>query len=162
MKVVHNKIAATAGSRNFFISLVSTTLLTLEMNGLGTGADPGNIVDAITSADIGRILSILLLNFLNPIMKIIQKQVEWSWDFLRSPNFWTQVVTTILVGVTMLGIMFPEGAASNLVSAIFGGEFQVIAIALIINIANPLYHFFFDRNERQRPPRDLVGRAAAA
>jgi len=139
------KVADTAGSRNFFVSFVSVLLLMLEMNGLGTGADPGNIVDAITSADLGRILSILLLNFLNPIMKIIQKQVEWSWDFLRSPNFWTQVATTLLIGITMFGIAFPDGAAADLVDAIFGGEFQVIAIALIINVLNPLWHFFFDK-----------------
>lgn len=144
---LYNKIKATAGSQNFFVSLISLLLLTFELNGLSTGADPENIFDAITSGDAGRILSILLINFLNPILKLVQKQETWSWDFLKSVNFWTQAVTTILAAITIAGVAFPEGAAANLVEAIFGGTFQTIAVAVVVNILNPLYHFFFDRDE---------------
>jgi len=141
------KIQATLGSRNFFVSLISVFLLAFELNNLSLGAGAEQIIDTVTSGDVGRIAALFLVNFLNPILKLVQKTAEWSWAFLKSPNFWTQVITVILVALTGLGITFPDGAASGLVDAIFTGEFQVIAIAAVVNVLNPLYHFFFDRPE---------------
>lgn len=143
----NTKITSTLESRNFFVSLVSIVLLALEANNLSLGTDAGTIIDTVASADVGRIVSLVLVNFLNPIMKIVTKTASWSWDFLKSPNFWTQVATVVLVGLSLLGILFPEGAAANIVQAIFGKEFLAIAVALVINLINPLYHFIFDRKK---------------
>ena len=154
---MYKKLKDTAGSQNFFVSLISVLLLSFELNGLNTGADPEQIYDAVTSGDTGRILSIVLLNFLNPVLKLVQGDATWSWGFLRSPNFWTQVTTTILLGVTMLGVVFPDGAAGNLVNAIFGGTFETIAVTVVVNILNPLYHFFFDNNDEEEPPQAIRG-----
>ena len=57
----------------------------------------------------------------------------------------------------MLGVVFPEGAAGNLVNAIFGGTFETIAVAVVVNILNPLYHFFFDNNDEEEPPQAIRG-----
>lgn len=143
------KLQATLDSRNFFVSLVSLILLTFELNNIGTGADPDQIVEAVSAGDFGRILSIFFLNFLNPIMKLISKAATWTWNFLKSTNFWTQVITTVLTAVAMLGVVFPEGAAANLSDAFLGGEIGVILTALIINVVNPIIHFF--RNKKAQP-----------
>lgn len=143
------KILATAGSQNFFVSLISLFLLSFELNGLSTGADPNGIYEALASGEIGRITSILLLNFLNPILKLVQNSATWSWDFLKSKNFLTQAATAVLSAVTLLGIEFPDGAAAEVVDGFFGGTFETVAVALVINVLNPLWHFFFDREDPQ-------------
>lgn len=149
------KVTETLGSRNFFVSLVSLILLSLELNSLPTGADPGTIVDVIQNPDIGRIVSIIFLNFLNPVMKIISKTAVWDWGFLKSMNFWTQVITVVLTGVAMLGIVFPDGAAAAMVEAVFGGEFNAIWVAFGMNILNPIYHFFQKPKGAEIPERTV-------
>jgi hypothetical protein len=150
LKVV--KFQETMGSKNFFVSLTTLILLVLEANGLGIDATGGEIVDAISSQDIGAIISVVVLNLLNPITKLLQQGVNWSWAFLKSMNFWTQAVTTVLVGVTLAGITFPESAANSIVEAVFSNEFNAIGTTIVINILNPLYHFFFDKPKEEEPP----------
>lgn len=149
-----SKLQATLGSQNFFVSLISVMLLAFELNNLSLNVTADQVVDTVSSGDVGRIAALFLVNFLNPILKLVQKTAEWSWNFLKSPNFWTQIVTVILVALTGLGIAFPDGAAGNLVEGIFSGEFEVIAIAAVVNVLNPLYHFFFDRT-KEAPPLEI-------
>lgn len=139
------KLTATLNSKNFFVSLISIILMAIELNGFNVNTDAGQIYDAIDAGQISTIISIFFVNFLNPILKLASKAASWTWDFLKSPNFITQVVTVLLIGLTGFGIAFPDGAAAAVVDSIFQGGFQTIVVALVINILNPLYHFFFDR-----------------
>lgn len=141
------KLTATLNSRNFFVSLISIILMAIELNGFNVNVEPGQIYDAIDLGQVSTIVSIFFVNFLNPILKLASKAASWTWDFLKSPNFITQVITVILIGLTGLGIVFPQGAAANVVDAIFQGGFETIMVALVVNIINPLYHFFFDRDD---------------
>lgn len=141
------KLIATLNSRNFFVSLISILLLAIELNGFPVSTDAGQIFDAVGAGQVSAIISIFFVNFLNPILKLASKAKKWTWDFLKSPNFITQVVTVILIGLTGLGISFPDGAAAAIVDSIFQGGFQTIVVALVVNILNPLYHFFFDRQK---------------
>ena len=159
-KFYRSKWAATMDSRNFLVTLISLILLTLEFNNLGTGIDAETIWEAFASGELGRILSIVLVNFLNPIMKIIRGEASWSFGFLKSKNFWTQALTGIFVLLAGLGIAFPDGAAASLVEAIFGGSFEAISIAIVINVINPLYHFFFDRDKGEKPGKERKARDA--
>lgn len=143
------KLIDTLNSRNFFVSLISIILLAIELNGFPVSTDAGQIFDAVDAGQVSSIISIFFVNFLNPILKLASKAKKWTWDFLKSPNFITQALTVFLIGLTGFGIAFPEGAAANIVDAIFQGGFQTIVVALVINILNPLYHFFFDK-----PPAD--------
>ena len=158
--LLESKWAATLNSRNFFVSIISIILLMLEFNDLSTGVDAETIWEAFTSADLGRILSIVLVNFLNPIMKIIRGEASWSFGFLKSKNFWTQSLTAIFVLLAGLGIVFPDGAASALVEAIFGGQFEIISLAIVVNIINPLWHFIFDRDNKGNRRRERKARDA--
>lgn len=141
-----SKLTETLNSRNFFVSLISIILMAIELNGFNVNVEPSEIYDAIDLGQVSTIVSIFFVNFLNPILKLASKAASWTWDFLKSPNFITQVVTVILIGLAGLGIAFPQGAAANVVDSIFQGGFETIAVALVVNILNPLYHFFFDRD----------------
>jgi hypothetical protein len=82
-----------------------------------------------------------VLNFANPILKLISKASEWSWDFTKSANFWTQVATVVLAGIAIFGLEFPEGAGPELVQAYYTNQFSIISVAIVINLVNPIYHF---------------------
>jgi hypothetical protein len=153
------KLQATLDSRNFFVSLISLVLLTLEANDLSIGTDADSVYDAFASGELGRILSLVLINFLNPLMKIIRGEAGWSWGFLKSWNFRTQALTAVLIFFTGIGVVFPEGAASNLIDALAGGELNLIILALAANIINPFLHFFRDKAEDA--PRDLPGKTGS-
>jgi hypothetical protein len=125
-------------------------LLTLEANDLSIGTDAESVYDAFASGELGRILSLVLVNFLNPLMKIIRGEAGWSWDFLKSWNFRTQALTAVLIFFTGIGVVFPDGAVANLIDALAGGELNVIIIALVANIINPFIHFFRDKAKDRR------------
>lgn len=147
-----SKVDATLDSRNFFVSIISiifTALAGQGVNIINPELISGEVYDAIITGQIGTLLSVLFVNFINPMIKIV-RQKTWSWAFLKSVNFWTQFATVGLLGLASFGIVFPEGAASEVVISIFGGNFETIMIATVINFLNPLWHFFKkQRNEPQ-------------
>lgn len=121
-------------------------LLPFISNGLELPADAYNVsesvFDSIVSGNIGTIIAVVLPNLINPIMKWVQNGITgWSWGFVKSANFWTQALTVAIIVLTGIGFVFPDGAASNLVDAIFTGEFGAITTAIVINIVNVVYHF---------------------
>lgn len=139
------KIKQTLDSRNFFVSLVSLILLFFTSNGLDIGGVNANqIVDIVGSNDLGAIVGLIAVNFFNPLMKVFSKGFKLDWAFFRSPNFITQLITAVLSLVALLGVVFPPEAATEITNSFSTREFLPIAMALVINVANPLWHFFFD------------------
>jgi len=128
-------------SQNFFVSLVTLILLAFEANALSVNVGAEQIVSVLASKDAGAIISLFVLNFINPIMKLLNKTQEWDWGFIKSPNFWTQALTVVLAAVAIFGLQFPGDAAPELVSAYYSQQFSIISVAVVINIINPIYHF---------------------
>ena len=147
-----SKLDATLNSRNFWVSIVSLLLLALAGNGadvLNPEGVSGEIYDAVVEGQIGTLLSVLFINFINPVIKIVREK-KWNWEFTKSLNFWVQFATVGLIALTATGITFPEGAAADLVNSIFGGNFETIMVTIVVNIINPVYHWFFDRKKDQK------------
>lgn len=142
---VQAKIEGTLNSRNFLVSIVSLILLAFAANNLGITADADTIVETLQGGNRGAIFGLIVLNLLNPIMKIVSKGFKWSWDFVKSKNFWTQLLTVVLSAASLSGISFPVDAPTELIDGIETKEFQTIAISIVINILNPVWHFFFDK-----------------
>lgn len=138
------KMKQTLDSRNFFVSLVSLILLAFTSNGLEIGVDADQIVSTINGQDMGAIVALLAVNFFNPVLKIFSKGFDFKWTFFKSPNFITQVITVVLSLVSLLGVVFPAEAATAVSDSLLTREFLPIAMALVINVANPVWHFFFD------------------
>jgi uncharacterized membrane protein len=139
------KIKQTLDSRNFFVSLVSLILLAFTSNGLEVGVNSDQIVNIIGSNDMGAIVALLAVNFFNPVLRLLSKGFKFEWTFLKSPNFLTQVFTVLLALIALLGVVFPPDAANQVSEAFSTHEFAPIAMALVINVANPIWHFFFDK-----------------
>lgn len=144
-----SKFKATLASRNFFVSLVTLVTLALAAQGQQVEINPEQVVDTVLNRDFIAIFTVVVPNLLNPVLKIIQ--TGWSWAFLKSKNFWTQVITVVLMLATGFGLMFPESAVAELVEAIFGGGLGAIVTAVVVNLVNPLYHFIFDRTPSPAP-----------
>ena len=137
-----SKLVATLNSRNFFVSLVSLVLLAFSANDLGITTTPDQLVETVASKNTGAIIALFFMNFLNPVLKLASKGFQWSWDFVRSANFWTQVLTTVLSAVSLVGIAFPSEAPTELVEAVQSKDFLTIYSAIGVNILNSVWHFF--------------------
>ncbi len=135
-------------SKNFLVSIITLVLLAFEANSLQVNVKPEQIADTILNRDLGAILALVVMNFLNPIMKLATKAAKWDWGFVKSPNFWTQALTVVLVLVAVLGIEFPKNAAPELVAAYYSKQFSVIGMALLINVFNPIYHFIKNKQAK--------------
>lgn len=135
-------------SRNFFVSLVTLALLGISLaSGENINVTPDEFTGALESGNVATILILVVVNLLNPIMKIVGKaqRGELNTDFLSSPNFLTQALTVVLTGVALVGIAFPPESASDVITAFQTKDFVTIWTALGINIFNPVYHFIKDK-----------------
>ena len=136
-------------SKNFLVSIITLVLLAFEANSLPINVKPEQIADVVLSQDFGAIIALVVMNFLNPIMKLATKATKWDWGFLKSPNFWTQGLTVVLVIIAAFGIDFPNNAAPALVTAYYSKQFSIIAMAILINVVNPIYHFIKDARPKE-------------
>jgi uncharacterized membrane protein len=76
---------------------------------------------------------------------VVREGVEWKLIF-KSTNFWTNVITFVLVSLELvLGVAFPDSAATEIVNSIFTGQFDLIAIAFGTQVINFVYHLFIDK-----------------
>lgn len=139
------EIKSTLESKNFFVSLLTLAFMFLGSNEIFLNVTPEQLVDQLENGSLFTIIvSIIIPNLFNPVLKIIQKIKDGSftWDFLKSVNFWTQVITVVLLGSTLLfPFEFPTDAAGNLVTAWDAGFIPFLG-AVVVNIINPIWHFF--------------------
>ena len=121
-----NKLSNVLQSRNFFVTLVSIILLVLQYNAIEVDYTAEGIVDMFSGTTLANALVLALVNFINPIMKIVKKLVDktFDWSFKNSTNFITQVLTLITV---VVAVFFDEIAAGMIA-------------ALILNVWNLVSH----------------------
>lgn len=133
------KLSATLGSENFLVTGLSLLLLALQANNIETGYTAEGIVALFQDANLTSILVLLIVNFLNPIIKLVNKIVkkEWSWAFLRSQNFQTQILSV----ATILFSLFLDEVSTGIVTTI------------VLNVWNLVAHLIQknEPNEQQLP-----------
>lgn len=136
---IMKKLSATLGSQNFLITALSLLLLALQSNNIETGYTAEGIVDLFKDANLTSIVVLLIVNFLNPIIKLVNSIIkkEWSWAFLRSQNFQTQILS---VG-TILFSLFLDEVSTGIVTTI------------VLNVWNLVAHLIQknEPNEQQLP-----------
>jgi hypothetical protein len=129
-----NKVSATLNSRNFFVTLISMVLIALQFNSIEAGYTADGIYDLFKDVNLTSALVLIVINFLNPIIKIVNKVVDktFSWAFIKSQNFTTQVLSM----VTIVLSIFLDEVTTGLVSA------------LILNVWNLVSHILQkDKND---------------
>lgn len=144
--VKYSKFESTLNSRNFLISLITLLSMVLGYFGITIGSEGGDVLDALSSGDFSIISQILIPIVLNIVTKLASKTFNFSWDFLRSLNFQVQFLTVILLGVTAYwGVSFEPNAAGEVVGSINTGGIITIIVSVLINVINPIIHFFKDK-----------------
>jgi hypothetical protein len=148
------KVSETLNSRNFFVSLVTLILIGLQGNGIFLDINPDDLTDTILSRDLMGILAVLVVNGLNPILKLLSKAQRWSWDFLRSPNFITQAFTVVLTALAFFGMAIPKSQGGVVSALIRDNDWLLLGAAITVHVGNSAWHFFFDRKQQQELPAD--------
>lgn len=137
------KFKATMNSRNFLVNIVTLVMLVFTGAGYEITADPVAVAEGIASGNATVVLGILVPIIFNIVTKLAQNAWAWNWGFLKSSNFWVQFATVVLVGVTAyVGIEFAEDAAGNVITSFDATNIIPFIIALLMNIINPIVHFF--------------------
>lgn len=110
------KLKEVLGSNNFRVSVFSLVALLLSYNGIEIDKTPQEISDLFTNQNFIGVLLTLVMNFLNPVFKLVQKIISktWSWDFFQSENFRTQLLTIVTI---ILGVVSNQYLVSVLIAA---------------------------------------------
>jgi len=129
-----NKLSQVLDSRNFFVTLISLLLLAMGANSIETGYTADGIFDLFKDASVSQILVLVIINFLNPIIKLVKKVVdkEWSWAFIKSQNFQTQVLSIVTI---LLSFIFDE-VTTGIVTTIFLNLWNLVSHLIQKNAAN--------------------------
>ena len=98
-EVVAKATPAFLSSRNFWIGIISIIMGLTATNGIDFGILPEELVDKLAGKNTIELAIFIGMNFLNPVIKLIKKiQTDtWSWDFLLSENFQTQMLSILAV-----------------------------------------------------------------
>lgn len=120
------KLKEVLASKNFLVTLVTIVLGFITANEIQVQLTPEQVADGIMGKDFLAIASFVLLNFFNVLTKIGAKFLDktWSWAWLKSKNFLTQVLSVL----------------SILVGAYFDATVAGIIVAVVANIINLITH----------------------
>lgn len=140
---MNTKLEAVLGSRNFLVSILTLIGLFVTGQGLDWNVDNSALANQLVGQHLSTILVVLGTNIGLPIVNLVRKAITTGLDtsILKSVNFITHVLSAVLIGVSVFGIMFPDGAAADLVNSIAGGQITVILTAIVVNLVNPIIHF---------------------
>lgn len=129
-----SKLSQVLDSRNFFVTLISLLLLAMGANSIDTGYTADGIFDLFKDATVSQILVLVIINFLNPLIKLVNKVVnkEWSWEFIKSQNFQTQLLSILTI---LLSFIFDE-VTTGIVTTIVLNLWNLVSHLIQKNAAN--------------------------
>lgn len=155
-QVTHQTLVTTrkmSTSSNWWTNFTSLILSFLVYIGVSDVPDAGDIIDSIGAQDWAAII-IVVINLVNKVIHIFDptKIKEYFWEFLKSSNFYTNLLTMLIGIIVSLGAIIPDNAVSELVDSILGGDLGLILAAIAINIINPIYHLLFKKDTPEPVP----------
>lgn len=114
------------GSRNALASYLSLTLLGFTANGVMVNGTADEIINMFTGKNTGQIFALVLINFITPLASLVKVIVDkkWTWGFLKSTNFMSQVVTLVTL----------------IISIFLGEESAGVLVSLVVQAVNFIYH----------------------
>lgn len=120
------KLIDVLGSSNALLNVLSIFILALASNDIYLEQTPEELINMFSGKSSGQLLTLVLINFFSPATKLVKKLMskEWSWDFLKSANFQTQILSFLTV------------IASSLAGEVFAG----ILVALVLQVWNLIVH----------------------
>jgi len=135
-------------SQNFLASIITVIIAIAGFNNITLDLDPSETAMNILTQNWQYLIQIAgptLITFSLKVIKAIQDKTFTFKGLLKSPNAVTALITLVAVLITGFGIILDPVAPQAVTDALFSGSVVSIITALIAYIANPLYHFFFDK-----------------
>ena len=135
-------------SQNFLTSIITVVIAIAGFNNITLDLDPSETAMNILTKNWQYLIEVAgptLITFSLKVIKAIQDKTFTFKGLLKSPNAVTALITLVAVLITGFGIILDPVAPQAVTDALFSGSIISIITALIAYIANPLYHFFFDK-----------------
>lgn len=126
MQIILKKLAEVLGSQNAFVNLISILLLAFSTNDIVIEQSPEEIANMFEGQTGIQIIMLLFINFFTPISKLVQKFIkkEFSFDFIKSRNFQTQVLSLLTI----------------IVGSVLSEPLTAIVVALVLQVWNLISH----------------------
>ena len=121
-----SKFKEILNSNNAWVTSISIVMMAIVANGIEVGMTPEEAFALFSGKTLIPILIAVVANFFNVFYKLATKikNGTWSWSFLKSSNFWTQLVTLAMP------FIIP-----------FLGEDKAAAMGVVLaNIINFMFH----------------------
>lgn len=119
-------------SSNFWVTVISIIFGLLYSNGIVLNITPEELVTKLLGSNTLELILFIGMNLINPVVKIVNKikNKEWTWKWVYSDNFKTQVGSVIAI----------------VVSGYFGDVVAGLVIAVIMNIWNLIAHLLINKD----------------
>lgn len=119
-------------SKNFWVTIISIVFGFLYTNGIEIGLTPDEFSTKILGSNTFELAIFIAVNLFNPILKTINKIKSglWSWEFVYSANFQTQVGSVVTIIVT----------------GYLGDVKAGLILALLFNVWNLIKHFLINKD----------------
>lgn len=119
-------------SSNFWVTVISIIFGLLYSNGIVLNITPEELVTKLLGSNTLELVLFIGMNLINPVVKIVNKikNKEWTWKWVYSDNFRTQVGSVIAI----------------VVSGYFGDVVAGLVIAVIMNIWNLIAHLLINKD----------------
>lgn len=134
-------------SSNFWVNIINLMLGFFVVWGSPVDLSGAEVLDTIFTKDIG-LISLMVVNFINPIKKIIANGAYKDLAFLKSRNFMSQALTALFSGLaSFTAVSIPLEGAEPIADALVSGDIGMIISAIGLNVVNFLVHFFEKKEE---------------
>lgn len=119
-------------SSNFWVTVISIIFGLLYSNGIVLNITPEELVTKLLGSNTLELILFIGMNLINPVVKIVNKikNKEWTWKWVYSDNFRTQVGSVIAI----------------VVSGYFGDVVAGLVIAVVMNIWNLIAHLLINKD----------------
>lgn len=89
-------------SSNFWVTVISIIFGLLYSNGIVLNITPEELVTKLLGSNTLELILFIGMNLINPVVKIVNKikNKEWTWKWVYSDNFRTQVGSVIAIVVS--------------------------------------------------------------
>lgn len=105
-------------STNLWVTIISILSAGIAAgSGINIPLEPAAILAALATKQGVALIMFFVVNFSNPVLKLVKKikDGKWSWDFLLSTNFQTQVGSLFTL---ILSMWFDEGLIGMILAGI--------------------------------------------
>lgn len=143
-----------AKSQSFLATVLTLLIMAAGVQGIQVDITGEQVVQEILAKNWDFILNSMLPAVGVMVFKLYQKIKDrtFQWNlFFKDANFMTFALTIIIGLLNGIGFVVAQTASAEIAAAIASGSLISIGVAVLLNIANPLWHFIQDWLKKNKP-----------